>query len=408
MSIVKFNINQKFYTALAVVVAAAGVSWWVEGGPVVAGWLFVSLLIWGMATWALDRVTGKKPSGPQEQVPVDEIEEAVLMLMQSLDQGVSTLVSHMSGDLDQIRTLVGEAVVTLNESFQGLNVAASEQKEVVFTLVDRMKNKDDEDNEHITFAELAKETDKVLKFFVDHVVHVSRNSMKMVEHINDMVDQMDQAESLLGDVKTIADQTNLLALNAAIEAARAGEAGRGFAVVADEVRKLSARSNQFNDEIKLVIGQAQDTIKLAHDEIGGLASKDMNFVIKSKTEVDDMMAQVCTLNKTIETKLGDVSEITKNIDKMVGNAVRSLQFEDIVGQVAGYAQNHLGQATRIVSELHLGLTQLRQAEKNGIAAYLGELYKLNETITELLNDDSVQQNRPVDQVSMDEGLVELF
>ena len=404
----KFNFNQKLLTAAVVIVSAAGLSWWMEGSPVVAAWLFAALSVWAVLTWIIDRFAGKPRAMPQPQVPVEDIEEAVLTLMQSLDKGIDTLVSHMSSDLNQIRNLVGDAVTTLHDSFQGLNVAASEQKDVVFTLVDRMKNTDNDNVDHITFAELASETDKVLKFFVDHVVLVSRNSMKMVEHINDMVDQMNQAESLLGDVKTIADQTNLLALNAAIEAARAGEAGRGFAVVADEVRKLSARSNQFNDEIKLVIGQAQETIQLAHDEIGGLASKDMNFVIKSKTQVDEMMSQVCGLNKMIETKLGDVSDITARINQMVGNAVRSLQFEDIVGQVAGYAQNHLGQATRIVSELHLGLTHLRQAEKDGISSYLTELYKLNDTINDLLNDDTVQQNRPVDQASMEEGLVELF
>jgi methyl-accepting chemotaxis protein len=77
--------------------------------------------------------------------------------------------------------------------------------------------------------------------------------MIMLEQINEISRGMPQVDDLLNDVQPIADQTNLLALNAAIEAARARGAGRVFAVVADEARKLSQRSDPFNEGIRRLL-----------------------------------------------------------------------------------------------------------------------------------------------------------
>jgi methyl-accepting chemotaxis protein len=405
----RFSFTRKYWIAAALVVSTVVASWFVHGNFYVAFWIIAAAVIWAGITWYFDsQTTGEKNF--VKEMPVEEVEDAVLDLIKEIDEGLESMLNAMRGDLQKIQNLVADAVVTLQGSFNGLNDSSVQQKQLVTGLVDKMQSSSAGGGEpgKISFAEFAAETDKVLKFFIDHVLQVSVNSMRMVEHINDMVKQMEQADGLLSDVKTIADQTNLLALNAAIEAARAGEAGRGFAVVADEVRNLSGRSNAFNEEIKEVLGSTRDTIHKAREEINELASKDMNFAIESKAQVDDMMVQVAEVNKTIEEKLQDVSVITGDIDQMVGNAVRSLQFEDIVRQLAGYSQNHLDKAERMVDELHHGLKSLRSAEKDGLPHYLSELAVLRDHIAQFNDHEDIQNNRPVDQNTMDEGEVELF
>ena len=365
--------------------------------------LLVMALVWiGYGLWQ-DRSEDHKSTDRSDQAPVSTV--ALDQLTTELQTGINELISLLHVEQEQIRTLVQDAVQVLQSSFHGINDQSYNQLDLVQSLITNISG-DGSGKAAISFDEFTEETDNVLRYFVEHIVLISQGSMQMVERIDDMVEQMDKAEALLGDVKTIADQTNLLALNAAIEAARAGEAGRGFAVVADEVRKLSQRSNKFNDEIRDVIGGSKNNINEARNTVSKLASKDMTFAIQSKSRVDDMMTQISSMNSVLSERLEKVSQMTNEVNVLVDNAVRSLQFEDIVTQLTGRGDQYLRSIEVMISSVREGIEFIEQLPGATIDDVSTRTAQVRNVIKEQIA--TVENNKPVAQESMNEGEVELF
>jgi methyl-accepting chemotaxis protein len=313
--------------------------------------------------------------------------------------------SEVRTDLGQVRDLVHDAVTKLNDSFRGFSHEAESQRALVLSLVEKVAGTVSAEGNRtgLSMQEFTLETSKVLQYFIDILVDISKRGVETVHKMDDMVRQVDGIFQLLSEIKTIADQTNLLALNAAIEAARAGEAGRGFAVVADEVRKLSHHSNQFNDRIRERVEAAKNTIFDARRIVGEVASRDMTVAINTKGQLDTMIEDVRDINRFIETTLAEVSTGTDRLNQDVALAVRSLQFEDIVSQICIYSQKHLEHMESYLAGLA------------GSAAATGAIPDPAEVVRRhraLLAERREQWHRdarkPALQVSMQSGGVELF
>ena len=330
---------------------------------------------------------------------------------------------EVQDSLQQIRSVVTDASGSLGGSFQQLDAQSREQSRLVHSLVDEGKIAgetgtpagDDDDPVAAEMAEgfdmnrFISETHQLLQEFIDLTVTTSRNSMRMVHAIDDVSRHMNRAFALLDDVSGIANQTNLLALNAAIEAARAGEAGRGFAVVADEVRKLSQNSNRFSEEIGSVVRRAQDDIDGAKSLMSGMASRDMNSTIEAKTRVDSMLDAIESYNQRVDEKLSQITGINEEIGAAVGTAVRSLQFEDVVTQLVAYSDDHVQRLKQLTHRLRTTTESLRQ---NPGSADSGRVHGLVEEfsaeIARLKEEWQRPLNKAVSQDSMEEGDVEFF
>jgi methyl-accepting chemotaxis protein len=256
------------------------------------------------------------------------------------------ILSRIQGQLkklqhenQQIRGILRDAITGLADSFQSINEQACTQKQLVLSVTNSMSTHTGQDD--INIAQIMSETENVLKFFIDTVVETSKESMRLVYKLDEMGKQNQAVIGLLGDIKEISDQTNLLALNAAIEAARAGEHGRGFAVVADEVRALSNKSEKFSDEINTVVRGTMSGISEARLIINDMASKDMKVMMNSKKKVNDMTSIMSGVQKFTEEKLAEVDAITDDLNNKVAVAVLSLQFDDMITQISAHIERRI-------------------------------------------------------------------
>ncbi|KRV63545.1 chemotaxis protein [Aeromonas veronii] len=203
---------------------------------------------------------------------------------------------------------------------------------------------------------------------VEQVIGEQVTGVKQVSHtISDLAGLSQQIAGLAGAIHDIAEQTNLLALNAAIEAARAGEQGRGFAVVADEVRSLATRTGSATTEINTIIGKIQDVSLRAASEMDTelarveqavthtmTARQSVARIAQSCEEINQRIAQVDQLMRD-ETRL--IQGIHHQVGEMSRLAAEANQSASHAAEEATMVAQHARILTRQTHHFHLDTTR---------------------------------------------------
>ena len=255
-----------------------------------------------------------------------QLHDVIKMQINASDE-LATLTEVMTLSMSETKESAQEE---FNEIDQ-LATAMSEMSSTVQTVADHAQTASSLTEQASTQAVTGQQ---FLQKTVSKMSELSSDIASSASAVNQVEERVDAIGSVVGTIQGISEQTNLLALNAAIEAARAGEAGRGFAVVADEVRNLAQRTQQATVEIQEMITQLQSSATSAVElmeksvveaaegvELVSNAGSELDGIVGQVTQINDMNFQIATASGQQSSVAEEMSQNLTNVRELVEASV---------------------------------------------------------------------------------------
>lgn len=264
----------------------------------------------------------------------EEINKSINRMRDEIKQ-----IAHaIQGSAEQLNINVEQVLVTVSQTSSNMLVQQAQTEQVATAATEMNANAMEIANNTQTATQLAQkaseqatDSQEVLQVATDDIILLAKQIDEATQVIRDVEQDSDNINTVLEVISSIAAQTNLLALNAAIEAARAGEQGRGFAVVADEVRTLAGRTQESTESIKAIIEKLQVGSKRA-----------VTVMNQSCEQSQGVVKQTQTATGAIDLIVGAVRDIN-SMSNQIANAAQ--QQIEASGEVAKNANeiSHMGE-----------------------------------------------------------------
>ncbi|RON41282.1 methyl-accepting chemotaxis protein [Pseudomonas brassicacearum] len=330
----------------------------------IAAWVITRLIVAPLRSVirVAQQIASGDLSATVEVTRRDEIGQ-LMQAMQQMGAGLSSIVSGLQAGIEQLAS----SAQSLSAVTEQTNLEVSSQKEETEQVATAMNQMTATVHDVARNAEEAAQAAQTADGKVESGQQVVRQSMARIEQLADSATSASSSiESLsaeiqnigtvLSVIKSVAEQTNLLALNAAIEAARAGEQGRGFAVVADEVRALAKRTQQSTEEIERLVSALRSAAQSSVQQIqnsGELVKLAVSDALQTESALGSIAAAVSLIqqmNQQIAAAAEEQSSVAEEINRSVtsirasadqsslamqGNAASSIELAQLGVELKG-------------------------------------------------------------------------
>ncbi len=329
--------------------------------------------------------------------------DAVMSEYQTLSSAAMTYAeaqfTALEDEMVEAQRIIQDSTSRLYGSFTGLESQSTDQREALRALVDELLDmagsESAEAEEQASLHKFFDETKALINEFIIKVTELRDASLGIAESFTQMRGKIQAVTQSLNRIGEVTKQTDLLALNAAIQAGRAGDAGREFAVVADEVHKLAARTREVNSSVR----SSLDEILASLEEVGGrvdLACQlDLTIATRSRETVGQLGEEMQLLTDKARTHSVRISEVSDQMQALTRDGVLAMQFEDIVTQMMGRISK---KSANVGHFLHAFLSLHQDTDaKNGLERFRSRSHRLVALMVESQqNTDSISTAPPKD------------
>jgi methyl-accepting chemotaxis protein len=290
--------------------------------------------------------------------------DSLLGHLEAMRCELNSVIARLKGGADRLVSFSGELAKASETVAQGAGRGSDAASSIAASIEQMTTSISDLSNNASAAAETTRQTGQIAASGSSTVMDLANGMATLSVSVRDSAgkvaelgQQSDEIRSIVGLIQSIADQTNLLALNAAIEAARAGEQGRGFAVVADEVRLLAQRTTQSTQEIASKIQGIQSNVKAV------VAIMDHN--VEQVTQGEQLASHGAEAISTIQKATEEVVSIVRNIsDAVRENSTASQEVARTVEHIAtlseqnSYSSNEVAGTANELTELAHELSRI--------------------------------------------------
>jgi len=285
---------------------------------------------------------------------------------------LSTMAEQDSANAEQLLSQSEEVDSNVQNTSASIEEVSSGIQEIAASAQDVSKNAQELSNQVGETQNAVENGQKELKDQAKKMEAVGRQNQQATDIVKEVAEKSNNVQEIVNTISSIAEQTNLLALNAAIEAARAGEAGKGFAVVADEIRKLAEESQESSANIARILIEIDEKANNANKAVEKSSSL-YKEVVQGR---ENIATQFNTIMETVEA-------ITKSVESLTGSAEEQSASADEMASAMDNSAKSMTHVTEQMTDITNGIKRTAESSQK-INATAEELSSLSNELNQLV------------------------